>query len=164
MIENEELEFKSYFNDSVVESISAFANTNGGRILIGVDDNGKSIKNFIIGKESVQNWLNEIKNKTQPSIIPDVNIINIKGNDVVEIIIPEFPIKPIAFRGRYYKRIKNSNHLLSVIEIANLSLQSLQVSWDSYVKQGFHIDLLDNGKIDRFIRRVNENGRFDVSN
>ena len=162
MIENEELEFKSSFNDSVIESISAFANTNGGRILIGVDDNGKSIKNFIIGKESVQNWLNEIKNKTQPSIIPDVNILNIKGYDVVEIIISEFPIKPIAFRGRYYKRIKNSNHLLSVIEIANLSLQSLQVSWDSYVKQGFNIDLLDSGKIDRFIRRVNENGRFEL--
>ena len=71
MKENLYTEFKSSFNDSVIESLVAFANTGGGKVLIGVNNEGMPLKNFITGHESVQQWLNEIKNKTQPSIIPD---------------------------------------------------------------------------------------------
>jgi len=70
--ENESTEFKSSFGDSVIESLVAFANTNGGRILVGVDDRGNPVKGFSFGTESLQKWVNEIKNKTQPSLIPDV--------------------------------------------------------------------------------------------
>lgn len=126
--ENQNIEFKSGFNDSVIETLTAFANTKGGKVYIGVNDKGNPIKNFATGKESTQNWLNEIKNKTQPSIIPDVESVVMEGKEINCLSVHEFPVKPVAFRGRYYKRVKNANHQLSAIEIANLSMQSLQVS------------------------------------
>jgi ATP-dependent DNA helicase RecG len=64
--ENAHIEFKSSFNDAVIESLVAFANANGGKVLIGVDNEGLPLKNFMIGDETVQQWINEIKNKTQP--------------------------------------------------------------------------------------------------
>ena len=64
--ENENTEFKSGFNDEVIETITAFANTKGGKVLIGVTNKGIPVKHFTIGQESMQNWINEIKNKTQP--------------------------------------------------------------------------------------------------
>ena len=38
--ENQHIEFKSGFNDEVIETLSAFANTKGGKVLIGVRNDG----------------------------------------------------------------------------------------------------------------------------
>ncbi|MDR1782983.1 MAG: ATP-binding protein, partial [Dysgonamonadaceae bacterium] len=77
--ETQHIEFKPRFNEDVIETLVAFANTRGGRILVGVDDNGKPLKKFTVGKESLQNWVNEVKQKTSPQIIPDIDIIEIDG-------------------------------------------------------------------------------------
>lgn len=158
--ENQHIEFKSAFGESVIETLAAFANSKGGKVYIGVDDNGNPIKNFSVGKETFQQWLNEIKNKTQPSIIPEIEEIKFKGKEVVCVSIHEFPIKPIAYRGRYYKRIKNANHQLTAIEIADLSMQSLQTSWDAYRKHGMSLSDIDPIKAQKFIGSVNAKGRF----
>ncbi|SMD00348.1 AlbA family DNA-binding domain-containing protein [Pedobacter nyackensis] len=71
MDEDLHTEFKSTFNDAVIETLVAFANTKGGKVLIGIDNTGIPVNGFTIGSETLQKWINEIKNKTQPSIIPD---------------------------------------------------------------------------------------------
>ncbi|GHS86039.1 ATP-dependent DNA helicase [Bacteroidia bacterium] len=82
---------------------------------------------------------------------------------VVEFFVGEFPVKPIAFKGRYFKRVKNSNHQLSALEIADMSLQSLQVSWDAYPAIGATWKDIDKQKVVRFIDKVNSTGRFGLS-
>lgn len=111
--EGESVEFKSSFNKSVIETLVGFANTKGGKIVIGVSDK-KEILGVSIGEESVQKWINEIKQHTEPSIIPDVEVLQLGGNTVVVMEIQDFPIKPISFNGRYYCQKQNSNHLLSL--------------------------------------------------
>jgi ATP-dependent DNA helicase RecG len=99
--ETQYIKFKPSFNEEIIETVTAFSNTKGGgRILVSVDDNGHPVKGFVTGKESIPRWLNEIQTKTQPSIIPDIDVIQYCGNEVVEISVQEFPIKPVAFRGR----------------------------------------------------------------
>jgi len=71
--ESETAEFKTAFNDEVIISLVAFANTKGGKVYVGVDDTGL-IKGVRIGKESIAQWINEIKNKTAPVIIPDAEV------------------------------------------------------------------------------------------
>ncbi len=71
--ENHHIEFKSNFNDAVIETVSAFVNTKGGKVYIGRDDFGQPIPNFTVGKESIPKWINEIKVKTQPSSIVGFN-------------------------------------------------------------------------------------------
>ena len=106
--ENQHIEFKSSFNETVIETLCAFVNAKGGTVYVGLDDNGDPVSNFSIGKETIQHWINEIKNKTQPSIIADIEPVTIQGKEVVSIRVNEFPVKPASFRGRYYKRIKKS--------------------------------------------------------
>ncbi len=157
--ESETIEFKTAFSDEVIISLVAFANTKGGVVYIGVDNNG-SIKGVDIGKETVQNWVNEIKIKTQPSIIPSVDILAEENKQVVCIQVNEFPIKPLSFKGRYYKRIGNSNHQLSVSEISDVYTETMQYSWDAYNSSRYNYSDLDEQKILNFINRVNGNGRF----
>ncbi|MDR1632105.1 MAG: hypothetical protein LBR97_04395 [Dysgonamonadaceae bacterium] len=45
----------------------------------------------------------------------------------------ESPIKPVSIRGKYYKRADSSNHFLSVDEIANEHLKTINSSWDFYI-------------------------------
>ena len=130
--EGELVEFKSGFNDEVIETLTAFANTKGGKVLVGVSNTGSPVKNFTVGAESIQQWVNEIKTKTQPSIIPDVKLVPYKDGEIVEFSIQEFPVKPVACRGRYFKRVNNSNHRLTVSEISDIYMQSMQYSWDAY--------------------------------
>lgn len=63
--ENEKVEFKSSFNQEVIESVCAFANKRGGTIFIGLKSREK-VLGLQIGEESLQQRLNEIKSKTEP--------------------------------------------------------------------------------------------------
>jgi ATP-dependent DNA helicase RecG len=51
--ENQYIEFKQNFNEDVIETLVAFANTKGGKVLIGVNDNGQPVKNFLQPAEKV---------------------------------------------------------------------------------------------------------------
>jgi len=159
--ESEVLEFKVSFGKAVIETICAFANHKGGTILIGVDDSGKIIGSKY-GQETLQSWTNQIKQNTQPSIIPHIEKVTFKNKDIVIIRVHEFPVKPVACRDRYFKRVSNSNHRLNLTEITNLHLQSLQLSWDSYVDNNSTIHDLDEDKINLFLKRINESGRLQV--
>lgn len=161
--ENEFVEFKSSFNKEVIETLVAFANAKGGRIFIGVNNDGKVI-GVSINNESVQNWINEIKSKTNPSVIPYSDVIKINGKTIIIFSIPEFPIKPISVSGRYFVRRSNSNHQLLPSEISDLYLQNMQISWDSYPNHNVKINDLDFNKISGFINEVNKARRFNLSN
>lgn len=155
------VEFKKNFNTDTIVSLTAFANTNGGRVFVGIGDKGK-VYGVSINSESVQNWVNEIKSKTTPSIIPDVEVLSVEGQTIVILSIAEFPVKPVAVKGRFYKRIQNSNHLMNTNEISLLHLQSLQISWDAYPYSGAELEDIDFNKVSQFIKRVNNSGRFNL--
>ncbi len=92
--EGETLEFKTAFGNETIETLVAFANQKGGKVLIGVADNGR-IVGVSISQETVQNWVNEVKTKTIPVLIPDVEIANMEGSkQIVVFTIQEYPIKP----------------------------------------------------------------------
>jgi len=127
--ENETTEFKTSFSDEVIVSLVAFANAKGGSVFIGVDDNG-ILKGVHLQTESVQNWINEIKTKTAPPLIPDAEVLDYKNQKILVFYIQEYPIKPVSFRGRYYKRVANANQLMNVNEVVNTHLQTVNTSWD----------------------------------
>ncbi|MDO9289866.1 MAG: ATP-binding protein, partial [Thermodesulfovibrionales bacterium] len=159
--ESETVEFKTSFDKNTIETLVAFANTRGGDVLIGVSDRGE-IKGIQISKETVQNWVNEAKQYTSQAIIPDAETIKIKGKNIVILSVPESPIKPVACKGRYYKRIKNANHQLTASEVADMHLRTFNTSWD------YHIDELHTKKdislikVRAFIKRANTNREVPI--
>jgi len=157
--ESEKVEFKQNFNDEVIETIAAFANTSGGSVFIGVSNTGKII-GASMGNETRQHWTNEIKTKTSPVQFVDITDYEVDGKVICQIRVNEYPVKPVSFRGRYLKRVNNANHQLSVREISEIHLQSLQLSWDAYPYPKSTLDDLDYLRIRQFIAKVNNSGRF----
>ncbi|MCI5125564.1 MAG: hypothetical protein D3925_14095 [Candidatus Electrothrix sp. AR5] len=159
--ESQTVEFKKSFGRESIETLVAFANAQGGTVLIGVADDG-TVCGTSVGKETLNEWLGQIKSGTSPSIIPDIDAVSLHDQTIVRIHIDEYPVKPVNTKGRYFKRIATSNHQLSLSEITDLYLQSLQISWDAHEAPGASLDDLSLDKIEKFITQVNQSSRFTL--
>ena len=160
--ESEHLEFKSSFGREAIETLSAFANTEGGAVLIGINDKGKTIGTQTT-QESIQQWINQIKNSTLPSIIPDAESFTHKGKKVIRLSVISYPIKPISCKGKYYKRIHNSNHLMDLNEIANEHLKTINLSWDFAQDPSHGVNDISLEKVNQFIERSNRFREYPIS-
>lgn len=69
MIEDKSTEFKRIFVDEIKKTVIAFANTNGGIIYIGIDDNGD-----IVGIDNVDDTILRVTNTMRDAIKPDITM------------------------------------------------------------------------------------------
>ena len=159
-IESNQIEHKSSFGKEVIISLVAFANTTGGRVVIGMDDKG-NVCGVEIGPETVQRYFNEIKVATYPQLIPKIFIEKRDGKQLLIFEINDFPVKPVAYKNRYYKRVHNSNHMLTLEEIVDLQQQSLSLSYDAYPSNET-LSSLDTTLIEKYFGQVNQCGRFSL--
>ena len=112
--ESEVIEFKGSLklHNSIGEAISAFSNSKGGIILIGLADSG-TIKGVDLGKDTLEKLANSIKHHTDPSIYPSISTEIIDGKDLIMIKVEESSEKPVFYRNRAYKRVGKSTHKLN---------------------------------------------------
>ena len=150
--ENTTTEFKENFDQEVIETTVAFANTHGGVILIGVSDKGE-IRGITIGKETLRNWSNRIAQATEPRVIVEVESVAVEGQSVLLVHIAETSIKPISVRGRCYKRVGNSNRVMSPQEIAQMHLNTVGQSWDQLLVTRAGIDDIADKKVEWYLTR-----------
>ncbi|MDR2562703.1 MAG: winged helix-turn-helix transcriptional regulator [Prevotellaceae bacterium] len=122
-------------------------------------NNKSEIIGVSLSDESIPVWINEIKQNTQPAVFPDFEVQTVEGRTIVVVRIDEYPLKPIAFKDRYYRRRENSNHLLSVDEIAEMRFISLSYSFDSFEVDTKYKDL-DQTALTLFDKRLKETGRY----
>ena len=99
--ESENLEFKREVTDSLIKEIIAFANTNGGTILIGYNDDGS-----ICGVPDVRSEMDKISNKIYDSIEPNVSFLvsskieKIENKDVIIIKVLQGINKPYYIKSK----------------------------------------------------------------
>ena len=48
---------------------------------------------------------------------------NTRGG-VAVVSVPEYPVKPVACKGRYYKRIGNANHVMTIGQVVDSHLRT----------------------------------------
>ena len=115
-------DFKFEISDArkIAKSISAFANTEGGRLLVGVKDNGKIAG--VRSEEEIYMIEAAAQRYCQPPVDIHTYIYKVEGKDVLEAVIDESPQKPIYAldteeRKWAYVRIKDENILASPIHL-----------------------------------------------
>ncbi len=65
-------------------------------------------------------------------VIPNADLYKIDNKQIVNFSIIEYPIKPVSYKDKYFKRVLNSNHKMSLSEVANEYLRTINGSWDYY--------------------------------
>ena len=159
--ESNTVEFKEKFDEQTIESAVAFANTKGDIIFIGVSDKN-NIKGIKVGKETLNQWTNQISQSTDPRIIPELEKIKVDGKTVIAVKIKENPIKPISKKGRCLKRVDSSNRAMSAQEVAQMHLHSTGMSWDKYPAKDAKLSDIDIEKVKRYIHKAKETGRKKI--
>jgi ATP-dependent DNA helicase RecG len=107
--ESEILEWKSSLSqlNRIIETISAFSNTKGGTIIIGVDGTGK-VLGISIGKDTIEQMTNKIISNTEPKIYPDISVRKFEGKNLIVIKVDKYPYDIVLAFGRPYKRVGKS--------------------------------------------------------
>lgn len=109
-IEWDDFEVKEAQNElpkSVWETVSAFSNTSGGWIVLGIQEtrkNGKSIYQIIgvsNAEKQEQDFVGTLRSQTKFNLPIAVNAqkFDIEGNCILAFYIPSSPIKPIFFNN-----------------------------------------------------------------
>ena len=150
--ENTTTEFKENFDQEAIETAAAFANTDGGIILIGVSDSGE-IRGITIGKKTLRNWSNRIAQATEPRVVLEIGAVDIEGESVLWIRVEACRIKPVSVKGICYKRVGNSNRVMSPQEIAQMHLKSVGQTWDQLLVTRAGIDDIDKKKVEWYLTR-----------
>jgi len=99
--EGAHVEFKSSFQKEAIETLAAFANAQGGAVLLGVSDAGK-VAGVTLHAETIQGWVNQCKQITSPRIIPDVDLVALDDKTVAAISVGEYTRRRRAvLQGRH---------------------------------------------------------------
>ena len=99
--EAENIEFKLQVTDEIYKEVIAFANTDGGTIYIGIDDNGNAV-----GIDNVDETYTRITNGIRDAIQPDVTMFikyTLQDNKVVKITVGEGSYKPYYLKSKGLK-------------------------------------------------------------
>ncbi len=126
--EHQQQDFKYCINDSkkIAKSLVAFANTDGGRLLIGVKDNGK-----IIGISTDEEYYmveSAAKIYSNPPIDFSTRQWQEEGKTVLEISIDPSPLKPHFAKD-------NSGKWLAYIRIADENFLAHKIQLEVWKKQ-----------------------------
>ena len=160
--ESETVEFKEHFKAEAIETAVAFANTHGGRLLIGVSDTGKVV-GHIFGKEALRDYVNRIATATEPSVIPEAERLTMPEGEVIVLAVNEYPLKPVATRGRCYRRAGSTTRQMPPAEIAEMHLHSTGQSMDAIIVTGKTRNDLDLSVVQHYMRQATTRGRRSFS-
>ena len=122
MKESKELELKSTITNTFLKTVSAFSNYNTGKIIFGIDDNGK-----IIGLENIEELCLDLENKINDNISPkpDFRFIKDTKKNIITLIVEEGFNKPYLYKGKAYKRNDTSTVEVDKVELNRLTLLGL---------------------------------------
>jgi len=127
MAESQNIEYKESWRDEYLKWICGFANAQGGKIYIGIDDNG-----HVCGLNNSKKLLEDIPNKVRNTlgIVVDVNLFSASEGDYIEIVVEPQPY-PISYYGEYHYRSGSTKQQLTGQQLNQFLLKKTGTTWDS---------------------------------
>jgi len=123
MIESQNIEYKTNWQDEYLKWICGFANADGGEIFIGKNDDGS-----VVGLMNVNELLELIPNKVRDvlGIIVDVNLHLEDEKYFIEIKVDPYPY-PVNYKGQYHYRSGSTKQELKGHALNRFLLENLKV-------------------------------------
>lgn len=154
--ESSKVEFKTddVQPNSLAEEIVAFANFEGGVILIGIDDSGvitgcrrSDIEEFIV---------NICRNNVRPSIIPVIEKIIIENKKIVAVTIARGDTAYSTNRGLYFIRVGSTKQTPTQQELLRLFQKRniLQIDETPVIKTS--VESIDIAKVNAYLAKLGQ--------
>lgn len=156
MGEHQNIEYKQSWRDEYLKWICGFANAQGGKIYIGVNDNG-----IVTGIDDPKKLMDDIPNKAvnHLGLVIDVNLLKDKGKEYIEIVVPVSPM-PISYHGAYHFRSGSTKQELKGGALHEFLLKKIGRTWDDIGISNAKIEDLDTKSIASFVKAAVKSGRI----
>ena len=134
--EGKTLEFKRDLSSArnILRTVSAFSNTSGGTILIGIEDD-RTVSGLENPKESEEKLSSIISDGISPLVVPEIDILSWRDRNVLRVVVYPGPSKPYFLRDTgnaegTFVRIGSTNRKADECVIRSLSRHALSRSFD----------------------------------
>lgn len=151
--ENKEIEYKRELpkhSDKYMKSVVAFANSYGGKIIIGVEDKTRKIVGVDEEKafEMMDSIANAISDSCEPAIIPDITLQTVENKKLIVVEITAstqrpYYIKSLGREDGVYVRVAGTTRPADETRLKELMFEGANKSYDQSLCRGFDITDMD---------------------
>ena len=144
--ESYKVEFKESVDKTLVEEVCAFANASGGKLLVGISDNGRisGTDTSNVARSRVQDTIRQI----QPDIFVEIEVFE----NIFILSIPEGKDKPYSCSKGFFLRVGPNSQKLGRNEIISFVQSEGRIRFDELVKAGASFpETLDKNKVKRYL-------------
>jgi len=153
--EHQQLDFKYEISDSrkISWTMSAFSNTDGGRLLIGIKDNGNVVG--VKTEEEVHMIIGAGEIFCKPALKPEITRWDVMGKTVLEVYVPKAIRRPVYARDetnqwKVWVRVKDQNFKANRVLVRSWSHQKR--------KRGTYIEMTDKENL--FLKYLDQNQKI----
>ncbi len=161
--ESKNVEFKESLpkdSEKYVKTIIAFANSQGGRLLIGVEDKTRTV----VGVDDAEVFkimdqvANSVSASCTPQLIPNITFHTLEGKTVITISVSPGANRPYYFKSKgkengTYIRVGGTSRQADPDKIKELEFEGARISWDELTCVGYPVTESAIRKLCRDINR-----------
>ena len=147
--ESKNIEYKITLPDKsekYMKTIVAFANTQGGKLFIGIDDKTHEVAgvdNEVLF-QIMDSIANAVSDSCVPQIIPDIEPVTIDGKTVISISVEPGKNRPYYLKSKgkengTYIRVAGTSRQAFPEKIQELEMEGLRISWDELTCVGYPV-------------------------
>ena len=147
--ESKNIEYKITLPDKsekYMKTIVAFANTQGGKLIVGIDDKTHEIVGVAneILFQLMDGIANAISDSCMPQIIPDIEPQTIDGKTVIIVSVEAGKNRPYYLKSKgkengTYIRVAGTSRQAFPEKIRELEMEGARISWDELTCVGYPV-------------------------
>ncbi len=164
--ESKNIEYKLTLPDKsekYIKTIVAFANSQGGKLIIGVDDKTHQIAGVDDDNlfQMMDGIANAVSDSCVPQIIPDIEPQTIDGKTVIVVSVEAGKNRPYYLKSKgkedgTYIRVSGTSRQAYPEKIKELEMEGARISWDELTCVGYPVTEEDIDKLCGDIERFRE--------
>jgi len=162
--ESETIELKKSTGEwkEIIKTLSAFANTRGGMILIGIEK-GK-VCGVSVGKSTVEDITNKIITNTEPKIYPEISVRTLDKKKVILIKLESYPYDVVLAFGKPFKRVGKNTVKMSKDEYKRkiLEIHKREIYFDGQICSEANLSDINERKVKEFIKKAKKKRKLDI--
>lgn len=157
--ENERMEILAHAEENAIgRNVAAFLNTDGGTLIIGVNDRGN-----VIGTDATETDVRRtISQRIAPRALFSVTAITMEEKPCLIVDVPPGSEFPYVFNDEIYVRSGSNLRRASIPELSAMIARrnAVPLRWERLPALGFELEDLDAGQIARTAREAQERNLY----